>query len=152
MKYYSYDTFKNDTKKLLLLLREDNFEAIVTVARGGFTLSHAISEGLNIRDVQSIRTELYDKSLKRDNITIFAKCSFEGIKRVLVVDDISDSGETLKSVMSYLAEEFKGIEFKSATLFYKKTSVYEPDFWINEADDWIDFFWERDFLEDKTIS
>ncbi len=152
MKYYSYDTFKNDTKKLLLLLREDNFEAIVTVARGGFTLSHAISEGLNIRDVQSIRTELYDKSLKRDNITIFAKCSFEGIKRVLVVDDISDSGETLKSVMGYLRDGFKDIEFKSATLFYKKTSVYEPDFWINEADDWIDFFWERDFLEDKTIS
>lgn len=152
MKYYSYDAFKNDTKKLLLLLREDNFEAIVTVARGGFTLSHAISEGLDIRDVQSIRTELYDKSLKRDNITIFAKCQFKGIKRVLVVDDISDSGETLKSVMSYLAEEFKGIEFKSATLFYKKTSAYEPDFWINEADDWIDFFWERDFLEDKTIS
>ena len=37
------------------------------------------------------------------------------------------------------------IEFKSATLFYKRSSVFEPDIWINEAKDWIDFFWERDF-------
>ncbi|ABB43676.1 Phosphoribosyltransferase [Sulfurimonas denitrificans DSM 1251] len=152
MKYYNYETFKNDTNKLLLLLREHDFEAIVTVARGGFTLAHAVSQGLNIRDVQSIRTELYDKDKKREKIKLFQKCDFRNLKRVLLLDDISDSGETLSAVMGYLKEEFKEIEFKSATLFYKKTSMYEPDFWINEVDDWIDFFWERDFLEDKTIS
>lgn len=146
MKYYSYENFKDDTNKLLFLLKEHNFEAIVTIARGGYTLTHALSQGLDIRDVQSIRTELYDKNKKREKISLFQKCSFEDVKRVLVLDDISDSGETLSAIMSYLKEEFKEIEFKSATLFYKKTSIYEPDFWINEADDWIDFFWERDFL------
>lgn len=152
MKYYSYETFKNDVNKLLLLLKEHDFEAIVTVARGGFTLAHVISQGLDIRDVQSIRTELYDKNKKREKISLFQKCSFKNVKRVLVLDDISDSGETLSAVMNYLNEEFKEIEFKSATLFYKKTSIYEPDFWVNEADDWIDFFWERDFLEVKAIT
>ena len=49
--------------------------------------------------------------------------------------------------MNFLACGFSEIEFNSATLFYKKTSIYEPDFWVNEADDWIDFFWERDFKE-----
>jgi xanthine phosphoribosyltransferase len=147
MKYYSYENFKNDTKSLIEQVRDSNFEAIVAVARGGLSLSHAMSEGLDIRDVQSIRTELYDKSQKRENITIFGACEFKNIKRVLVVDDISDSGDTLNAVMNYLNREFEDIEFKSATLFYKKTSIYEPDFWINEADDWIDFFWERDFLK-----
>lgn len=146
MKYYSYENFRIDTKMLIEEVRGLNFEAIVAVARGGLTLSHAMAEGLDIRQVQSIRTELYDKSIKRQNIAIFGKCLFKDVKRVLVVDDISDSGDTLKAVMHYLNSEFKGIEFKSCTLFYKKTSVYEPDFWINEADDWIDFFWERDFL------
>ena len=70
-----------------------------------------------------------------------------GSTRVLVVDDIADSGETLKIVMNDLTSKNSKIEFKSATLFYKKSSVYEPDFWINEANDWIDFFWERDFKE-----
>lgn len=147
MKYYSYENFKNDTNSLIEKVRSSNFEAIVAVARGGLTLSHAMAEGLDIRQVQSIRTELYDKSKKRENITIFGECEFKNFKRVLVVDDISDSGDTLKAVMEHLNSSFKDIEFKSATLFYKKTSIYEPDFWINEADDWIDFFWERDFLK-----
>ncbi|MBU1989264.1 phosphoribosyltransferase [bacterium] len=145
MKYYSYENFKNDTNQLLKQLKEFNPEAIVSIARGGLTLSHAVAEGLDVRDVQSIRTELYDKTEKRENLSIYGECSFGGVKRVLVLDDISDSGDTLKAVMNHLACGFEEIEFRSATLFYKKTSVYEPDFWINEADDWIDFFWERDF-------
>lgn len=147
MKYYSYENFKNDTRILIEKVRVSDFEAIVAIARGGLTLSHAMAEGLDIRQVQSIRTELYDKSQKRENITIFGACEFKNIKRVLVVDDISDSGDTLNAVMNYLNSGSKDIEFKSATLFYKKTSIYEPDFWVNEADGWIDFFWERDFLK-----
>ncbi|MEK6659530.1 MAG: phosphoribosyltransferase family protein [Campylobacterota bacterium] len=147
MKYYSYENFKIDTNTLIKEVKSVGFDAIVAIARGGLALSHAMAEGLNIREVQSIRTELYDGSIKRERITVSGRCEFKGVNRVLVVDDISDSGDTLKAVMQYLKSEFKEIEFKSATLFYKKTSIYEPDFWVNEADDWIDFFWERDFLE-----
>lgn len=71
----------------------------------------------------------------------------KAVKKVLVVDDIADSGDTLEAVMEYLEKKYEDIEFVSCTLFYKKTSLYEPHFWINEADDWIDFFWERDFLK-----
>ena len=145
MKYYSYENFKNDTNTLIKEIRDFEVEAVVAVARGGLTLSHAISEGLDIRQVQSIRTELYDKMQKRDSLTIFDTCRLGDVKKVLVVDDIADSGDTLKAVMEYLKSKYKDIEFISCTLFYKKTSVYEPDFWINEADDWIDFFWESDF-------
>ncbi|MDD5158053.1 phosphoribosyltransferase family protein [Sulfurimonas sp.] len=146
MKYYAYNDFKNDVNTLISMVAEFEAEAIVAIARGGLTLSHALAEGLNIRDVQSIRTEFYDIQIKRDEIAIFGSCNFKEVKRVLVVDDISDSGETLSVVMGCLKSEFKNIEFKSATLFYKETSKYEPDFWINIADDWIDFFWERDFM------
>ncbi|MCX6077796.1 MAG: phosphoribosyltransferase family protein [Campylobacterales bacterium] len=145
MKYYAYENFKNDTSSLIDQVRNFRPEAIIGVARGGLTVAHAMAEGLNIRNVQTIRTELYDEAHKREEITIFGACKFSNIKRVLVVDDIADSGDTLKAVMSYLASESSEIEFKSATLFYKKTSVYKPHFWVNEADDWIDFFWERDF-------
>jgi xanthine phosphoribosyltransferase len=147
MKYYAYENFKNDTDALLEKVSKSfSPDAIVAIARGGLTLSHALAEGLNIRKVQSIRTELYDADNKRDTLTIFGDCGFSNeIKKVLVVDDIADSGETLEAVMQHLACGFGEIEFLSCTLFYKKTSIYEPHFWINEADDWIDFFWERDF-------
>ncbi|MEA2091409.1 MAG: phosphoribosyltransferase family protein [Campylobacterota bacterium] len=147
MKYYSYENFKIDTKKLLFDVKEFKPQVIVGIARGGLTLSHALAEGMDIREVQTLRTELYDKTCKREMLSIFGECSFNDATKVLVVDDISDSGDTLKAVMSHLTLSFSGIEFKACTLFYKQTSIYEPDFWINEADDWIDFFWERDFKD-----
>ena len=145
MKYYSYENFKNDTNDLISKLRASDFDSIIAIARGGLILSHAVAEGLNIRDVQSIRTELYDSTCKRDALSIFGTCELKSSKKVLVLDDISDSGDTLKAVMNELQTDFKDVKFTSATLFYKKTSIYEPDIWINEAKEWIDFFWERDF-------
>lgn len=145
MKYYSYDNFKDDTNKLLKNLQSHNFDVIIGIARGGLTLCHCVAEGLNIRDVQTIRTELYDSTCKRDEISIFGELQLGDVKNVLVLDDISDSGKTLKVIMNDLKTKNHNINFISATLFYKKTSIYEPTYWINEATEWIDFFWERDF-------
>ncbi len=142
MKYYSYENFRQDTNELINKVKEYNPNAIVAIARGGLTIVHVMAEGLDVRDVQSLRTELYDKTQKRDSIKIFNNCEFKDVKRVLVVDDIADSGDTFKAVMESLESRNKGIKFKSAALFYKKTSIYEPDFWINEAEEWIEFFWE----------
>ncbi|DAB29650.1 MAG TPA: nicotinate phosphoribosyltransferase [Sulfurimonas sp. UBA12504] len=146
MKYYAYEEFRNDTNTLIKKVRDFHPEALLAIARGGLTLAHAMAEGLDIREVQSIQTELYDKTCKRDTITIFDTCVFENRARILVIDDIADSGETLEAIMKHLVKKYPQIEFKSATLFYKTTSIYEPNFWVKEADDWIDFFWERDFI------
>ncbi|MDD2358466.1 MAG: phosphoribosyltransferase family protein [Thiovulaceae bacterium] len=145
MIYYAYENFKNDTCKLIDKVRSFDPEVIVALARGGLTLAHAMAEGLNIRAVESIRTELYDNDQKRDTICIYGECNLLNKKRVLVVDDIADSGDTLEAVMQKLHADNPDTEFKTATLFYKRTSVHKPDFSVNEALDWIDFFWERDF-------
>jgi len=145
MKYYAYEEFKNDTLTLIQRVKSFDAEAIVGVARGGLTLVHAIAEGLELREVHTLRTELYDGDAKRSEITLYESCELGHLKRVLVLDDIADSGETLQVIMKHLREKYINVEFKAATLFYKKTSLYEPHFWINEADDWIEFFWERDF-------
>ena len=145
--YYSYTAFSKDTRELIQEVKAFEADAILAIARGGLTLAHAMAEGLGIRNVQSIRTELYDGACKRSDLTLFGECVFEEkIRRVLVVDDIADSGETLAFIMEHLKRSFPLIEFKSCTLFYKKTSVYEPDVWINEANVWIEFFWEKDFI------
>lgn len=147
MKYYSYENFKNDTNSLIKKVKGFEPEAIIGIARGGLSLAHVMAEGLNIRNVQTIRTELYDGSEKRDAITVFGECKFENIKRVLVVDDIADTGETLAEVMKILTYGNTEIEFKICTLFYKKSSIYEPHYWQNEAIEWVEFFWEADFQE-----
>jgi xanthine phosphoribosyltransferase len=147
MKYYAYEQYKQDLKELIVKTKEFKPHAIVAIARGGLCIAHCMAEGMKIRDVQSLRTELYDHDKKRDKISVFNNCSFdENVKNILVVDDISDSGDTLDAVMKNLREKNPAKVFKAASLFYKKTSIYEPDFWVNEADEWIEFFWEKDFL------
>jgi len=138
--YYSYENFRNDTCKLIQEVKTFEPQAIVAIARGGLSLSHCMAEGLNIRDLQSIRTELYDATCKREELSLFGACHLEEVQRALVVDDIADSGETLAFTMKYLQKNFPDVLFQSATLFYKKLSVYKPNFWINEADAWIEFF------------
>jgi xanthine phosphoribosyltransferase len=65
-------------------------------------------------------------------------------KNILIVDDIVDSGETLQAVAKVLQQRYPSSCFKTATLFYKKDAIIKPDFTINEAKEWIDFFWEVD--------
>jgi len=143
--YYGYDTFSKDVHLLLDQLKNNHYDAIIAISRGGLTLGHCLAEALNIRNVQSMRTELYDGMQKREKISVFGRCELRGCQKVLVVDDIADSGETLDVMMRHLQGQFTGITFESATLFYKKTSVYEPTFWVQEASQWIEFFWEVDF-------
>jgi len=146
MKYYAYENFKKDTLTLLQQLKPFKPQAVVGIARGGLTLAHAIAEGLDLREVQTLRTELYDDTQKREQISVFNHCEFsKEIQRVVVVDDIADSGDTLKAVMEDLIKKYPAIEFQTATLFYKRTSVYKPSHWVNEATQWIEFFWEKDF-------
>ena len=143
--YYSYDEFKSDTLELLKKIPDNEFDTLIGIARGGLTLTHMLSEALDIRNVQTISTQLYDETKKRECITINDTCSLEGSKSVLLVDDIADSGETLKALYNHLTLTYPHIHFKTATLFYKKSSVFEPDFWVKEATSWIEFFWEADF-------
>lgn len=143
--YYSYDEFRTDTLQLLEKLPKNEFDTIIGVARGGLTLAHMLSEAMDIRNVQSISTQLYDDTQKRECITITDTCSLQTSKNILLVDDIADSGETLKALYNHLTLTYPDLHFKTATLFYKSSSVYEPDFWVKEADTWIEFFWEVDF-------
>ena len=66
------------------------------------------------------------------------------LKKVLIIDDIVDSGETMEEILKILKEKFPYVEFRLATLFYKKTAVLQPDYSVREATQWINFFWEED--------
>ena len=144
--YYDYEEFRTDTLHLLQKMECFKFDTIVAISRGGLTLAHALSEALDIRDVQSLQTELYDNTKKREEILIRGSLDLKPNRHVLIVDDISDSGETLHALFNTLSLEHRDVIFKTATLFYKETSRFEPDFWVREAKGWIEFFWEVDFL------
>lgn len=152
MIYYDYKQFRTDVQSLAKQCEPFCPDTILAVARGGMTLAHALSMALDVRNLQSIRTESYDGEIQRDNIIISGECNLSDSKRILVVDDIVDSGQTLIYLMPFLRSLNPAADFKIATLFTKQSALMQPDFSLHEATDWIDFFWERDFLSDSELS
>lgn len=145
MTYYSYEEFVVDTKKLVLTCREFQADTLLAIARGGLTLGHAYAHAVDNRRLFAINSILYEKDTKAQSCEIFNMPELKDAKKVLILDDIIDSGQTIKEVLALLKKCFPHVEFKIASLFYKPTATIQPDFSVHEAKDWIEFFWERDF-------
>ena len=142
--YYGYDEFVKDTRILIEQCRDYKPDVLLAVARGGMTLSHFIAEALEVRNLYSLNSVHYEDTLKLDTFNIFNVPDMSKAKKVLIIDDIVDSGETMEEVFKILHDKFPETQFKLATIFYKKTAVLQPDYSVKEATQWIDFFWEAD--------
>lgn len=147
MIHYEYNQFKNDVLSLAAICEPFQPDTLIAVARGGMTLAHALAMTLDIRNLQSIRIESYDGEHQRDTLTIRGECDLSLSKKVLIIDDIVDSGQTLDALLKYLRIRHPDIEFKSAAIYTKPSASIQPEYSLHEATDWIDFFWERDFLK-----
>jgi len=147
MHYYSYKTFVDDIKTLVKKTEDFKPDALLAIARGGLTLAHAYAQATDNRNLFTINSILYDGDTKRSHPKLMNLPELNGTRQVLILDDIVDSGQTLKAVFTVLHERYPDITFKSATLYYKKSSFIQPDYWLHEATEWIDFFWEKDFLD-----
>ena len=79
-----------------------------------------------------------------DSVKIFNIPELNEAKNVLIVDDIVDSGDTIVEVLKVLRKRYPHITFKVASLFYKKSAKIAPDWYVQEADMWIEFFWSVD--------
>ncbi len=141
--YYPYKDFLADTKILTQKI-DWEFDAIIAIARGGLSLAQFLGEYYDLRAVYSINTIGYDDRQKLDGVKVFNIPQLQDVRSVLIVDDIVDSGDTLIEVLRVLDEEYSNITFKTASLFYKKSAKIAPNWYVKEAEAWIEFFWTED--------
>ncbi|MFJ3382669.1 MULTISPECIES: phosphoribosyltransferase [unclassified Curtobacterium] len=118
-------------------------EVVVAVARGGLIIAGAVAYALGTKECGSINVEFYtDVEQRLEEPVVLAPAldapSLAG-KRVLVVDDVSDSGRTLALVVDIIAKA--GAEVRSACLYSKPGTVLEPDHVWRRVDGWITFPW-----------
>jgi len=146
MIYYGYEKFVGDVKELVKISAEYNPDTLIAVARGGLTLGHAYASATDNRQLMTINSILYEGDKKGKVCEIFNVPELGKAKKVLLLDDIVDSGQTIKEVLNYLTHHFPEVEFKIASIYYKKTAVIQPDFALYETNEWIEFFWEKDYL------
>lgn len=141
--YYPYSEFKEDLKTLIRKI-DQHFDAILGIGRGGFSMAHLLGEYYDMREVYSINTIGYDDTQKNDTVEVFNIPELKSARKVLIVDDIVDSGDTLVEVLSVLNEKYPNVTFITASLFYKKTAKITPTWYVKEPKGWIDFFWTVD--------
>ena len=118
-------------------------DVVIAIARGGMLLAGSISYALGVKTCGALNVEFYtgvDTRLPEPVILppMLDEVSLHG-KRVLIVDDVSDSGHTLSLVIRLL--EASGAVVRTAVLYAKPRTVQEADYTWRRTDRWINFPW-----------
>ena len=119
-------------------------EILIGISRGGLIITRLLSDYLHQKKVMIIGIGFYtDINTTAKQPTLLQDIS-EDItnKRVLLIDDVADSGKSLEFAVEYL--KTKGVkEIRSVTLHYKPKSIFKPDYFIDQTTKWIVYPWEQ---------
>ena len=141
----TWDDFGLASRELAQQVIDSGFEVdiVVAIARGGMLLAGSISYALGAKRCGALNVEFYtgvDTRLAEPVILppMLDLGSLEG-RRILLVDDVSDSGRTLAMAVGLL--ESGGAEVRTAVLYTKPGTVQEAHHTWRRTDRWINFPW-----------
>lgn len=143
----TWQDLEDTVSELAEWVKEQQFnpDCILAVARGGTFLGTMLSYKLNI-PIRYVGISSYDKSKKKDNIIFTQYAELNGYKKILVVDDIVDSGRTIDIIKNIIELNSDEREFKYATMCTvgaKKSSI-DWFKYTKKDSDWVVFPWECD--------
>ena len=159
--HITWDEYHRKTEELAVKVYEDDwqFNQVVCIAKGGMRVGDVFARIFNvplaILSVESykgegIRNQRSAITFSRD----LAKTSPNIGSKVLLVDDLADSGITLKKSIDWL-QHFYGFYLdepvRTAVLFYKAASSFKPNYYIDYLKDspWIHMPFEK--YEDMSV-
>lgn len=136
--------------ELLLRLAEkigrDRFhpDVILGICRGGWPPARVMSDLLENPELANVKVEFYigiSEVKSKPVITQPVSTSMEN-KRILIMDDVADTGESLVLVKEDVNKQ-GAKEIKIATIYFKPWSKITPDYYEKETKCWVVFPWER---------
>jgi hypothetical protein len=128
-------------------------DMVVAVARGGYVPARLLCDYLGVTDLMSLQSQHWVEAAKAAQKAIIRNAySIEarGLK-VLVVDDIVDTGETLALARDFIRAEWKPEDVRTAALqWISPIAKFKPDYYYIEVKDWTWFQYPWTRLEDLT--
>ena len=125
-------------------------DVIVALARGGWFAGRCLCDFLGLDDLTSLKMEHYVGTAETaDEPQVrypMPDGTLEG-KDVLIVDDIADTGGSIKRAHEYVTDRTDGT-VRTATLQLLGTSQFEPDFVGEKLDTWTWVVYPWNFIED----
>jgi len=126
---------------------------IVAVARGGYVPARLLADFLNVSNMLSIQSQHWTEAAKAAERAILKfpyRVDLRG-HRVLLVDDIVDTGETLLLARDYILENWGPDELRVAALqWISSVAKFKPDYYHLEVREWAWFQYPWTRLEDVT--
>lgn len=133
--YVSYDEYHNLIEKLAIKVFQSawSFDTILCLARGGMRpgdiLSRIFDKPLAIMSTSSYRSDAGKVQGNLDIARFITTPKGEIAGKVLLVDDLADSGFTLSAVIKRLKYNYPPItELRSAVMWTKALSTFTPDY------------------------
>lgn len=135
--WVSWSEYHDLIEQLVLIIARSgiDFDHVLCLARGGLRVGDVISRVLD-RPLSILATSSYREVAGTEQGALLIAPSITSAQgplfgRVLIVDDLVDSGHTLSEVVRELTDHYPAVkQFKTAVLWYKSISVFKPDFYV----------------------
>jgi hypoxanthine phosphoribosyltransferase len=144
-RFLSWAQIEDLVARLVARLPRD-YEALLAISRGGLVPCCLISEQLDMRNVLVAAVMHYTgigQTMDRPLFLQFPDDILLADKRILVIDDVWDSGKTIMAVKERLRAV--GCRHDVATLHYKpghSRFTERPDYYAEETESWIVYPWD----------
>ena len=140
----TWDLFGTASRELAQQIANDyQPDMILSIARGGLLIGGALGYALGIKNTYTMNVEFYtgvDERLEVPRILPPAPDFVDlGDARILIADDVADTGHTLRSVQEFCAGKVG--EVRTAVIYEKSRSLVECDYVWRRTDLWINFPW-----------
>ncbi|AWT26257.1 phosphoribosyltransferase [Corynebacterium provencense] len=140
----TYALFGDAIKELAQEIVDDyRPDLILSIARGGLLIGGALGYAMGVKNVSVINVEFYTGIGETLDQPVMLPPTPEAVDlsgmKVLIADDVADSGKTLELVQQFCAETVT--ESRTAVIYEKSRSIIKPDYVWKKTDRWIDFPW-----------
>jgi hypoxanthine phosphoribosyltransferase len=144
----TWEQFGVAARELAKAVVDSGFEPdlIMSITRGGMLPAGALSYAMGIKNLHIINVEFYTGVNTRLALPVLLPPVPAAVdlsaKKVLIVDDVADTGETLRMVRDFCAEHVA--ETRTAVLYEKPASVVKCDYVWKRTAEWISFPWSAE--------
>ncbi|RXA19784.1 phosphoribosyltransferase [Methanosarcina sp. MSH10X1] len=149
----NWDYIYNLCRNVSTEIKRSGYEpdVIIALARGGWFAGRVLCDFLGLDDLSSLKIEHYVGTAAIDTGEPYIRYPLsdnvmEG-KKVLIVDDIVDTGESMLSAKAYV-ESRNPTEVRTASLQYLGSSKINPDYVGERLEDWAWIVYPWNFMED----
>lgn len=132
--HYTYEDYKEDIN----ILRQLDIDHIVCVYRGSIPAGVHLSNLMDI-PLSIVKFQHYDN--KDTEVQLIHDAGLETSKKCLLLDDIYDTGKTMKLVLEYLGSNFTTDIHPHC--FYGKSNDLGVRYDRIHTGDWVCFWWEE---------